>query len=85
MSSASGSVCRVKTNQLTVCHQGNDSMRRPAVLGRCALIGYNSEQRYWSIRGEPEGSTKDEDPQLEAKNKQRRSVRDESHVKRLRC
>lgn len=75
MSSASGSVCRVKTNQLTVCHQGDDSMRRPAVVGRCALIGYNSKQRDWSVRGEPEGSTKDEDPQLEAQNKGAASVK----------
>lgn len=39
-------------------------MRRPAVVGRCALIGYNAKQRYWSVGGESKGCSQSDYPHL---------------------
>ena len=54
----------MKTDQLTIGHQGSNGMWCPAVVGRGTLVGYNSKQRYWSVRGEAKSSTQAEYPHL---------------------
>lgn len=63
-------VSEMKTDQLTIGHQGSNGMWCPAVVGWGALIGYNSEQRYWSVRGEAKSSTQAEYPHLNVQTRQ---------------
>lgn len=49
---------------LTVGREGHDGVRGPAVLGRGALIGYDSKQGDRSVRREAKQGAQGEDPHL---------------------
>lgn len=55
------------TQQLTVCHQCDDGVRRSTEIGRSTFACYHSVQGDWSIRRKPKHGTKEENPNLSVK------------------